>query len=174
MSRKEITELLGFGAVVASLVFVGIELRQSQNIGMAEGYSAIFAARAAASNSIREHIDLWEKGTAGEDLNESDAAIFAILVNQLNEAATQAYLYTERIAGTDEAKIHAQDFAGFLYNNPGARAVWNAREDNLMAVRRLSLDDSAYENTWTAAVRSYLNKLDQSQLQIDQKSFVNW
>lgn len=174
MNRKEIAEFIGLGAIVASLVFVGLELRQSQNIGLAEGYSAIFTARREASNSIKEHVDLWRRGTTGEELNERDAAIFAILLNQLNEAAAQAYLYKERVAGTDVAQIDAQDFAGFLYHNPGARSVWNEREEDLGAVRRLLVNDSTYDNAWTVAVRSYLDELDQGQLQIDQKPFVDW
>lgn len=165
---------MGLAAIVASLVFVGLELRQSQNIGLAEGYSAIFAARLEASNSIKEHVDLWTKGTAGEELRNSDAAIFGILLNQLNEAAVQAYSYKERVAGAEEAQIDAQDFAGFLYHNPGARAVWNQREENLDAVRRQLVNDSAYENAWTVAGRSYLEELDQNQLRIDQRSFVDW
>jgi len=121
-----------------------------------------------------EHSGLWRKGAAGENLNESEAAIFAILINQVNEAAVQAYLYKERVAGIGEALIDARDFACFFYQNPGARVVWNEREDKLAAVRRQLANDPEYENPWTAKVRSYLGQLDQSQLQIDQKSFVDW
>ncbi len=38
MSRKDIAELIGLGAIVASLVFVGLELRQTQKVAQASQY----------------------------------------------------------------------------------------------------------------------------------------
>lgn len=91
MSWKEIAEYTGLAAIVASLIFVGLEPRQSQNIGLAEGYSAIFAARLEASKSIKEHVVLWRQGTAGEDLNESDAASWRrIQIVRFNVISDQA------------------------------------------------------------------------------------
>lgn len=173
MNKKELAETVGLVAIVASLVFVGLQLRQAENIGLAEGYSAIFANRLEASNSIKEHADLWRKGAAGEKLNESEAAIFAVLLNQVNESAVQGFVYAKTVAGMDEAQTFAQDFAIFLYLNPGARAIWNEREDSLAALRR-PLTRSAVDHPWTVAVRNHLAELDRVKPQIDETSFVDW
>lgn len=130
MNRKDIAEIIGLVAIVASLVFVGIQLRQTQNIAMAEGYSNLFSTRIEVANSVKEDVDIWRKGAAGEELDETESPIFAILVNQINEAAVQGFLHAQQVASADEAQFGARDFAGFLYQNPGARTVWNKREDN--------------------------------------------
>ncbi len=173
MKRKEFIEVAGLAAIVASLIFVGLQLRQSEDIGVAEGYAAYFSHRLETSNSIKEHIEIWAKGVAGEKLNEDESAVFAILVNQVNESAIQGFLYTKEVAGIQEAQILAQDFAIFLYLNPGARVVWNEREGALAAIRS-PLTGETEGHPWTTTVRSYLAELDRRQPQIDVQPFVTW
>jgi hypothetical protein len=48
MSGKAIRETLGFLAVVASMVFVGVEIRQTNKLAQAAAYQAIGVASAAA------------------------------------------------------------------------------------------------------------------------------
>ena len=38
---KSIAELIGIGAIVASLIFVGLQLRQEQNIAIVDSYGSI-------------------------------------------------------------------------------------------------------------------------------------
>ena len=173
LNRKDIAELLGLAAIVASLVFVGVQMRQTQDIAIAEGYSSLFAARIEVGNSIKEHVDIWKKGTAGEKLQEKDLAIFAILVNQLNENAVQAYLHASMVEGKDAAEFSARNFAGFLYHNPGARKVWVDREEHLLRIRSLLSDEDASES-WTESVQAYLSKLDRAKPPIDAKPIAAW
>jgi len=78
------------------------------------------------------------------------------------------------VAGLEDAQLDAQDFAGFLYQNPGARAIWNKREDNLATIRKVLRSDAMPDDSWTDTVRNYLAELDQSKPSIAQKSFVSW
>jgi hypothetical protein len=48
-SWKDIAELIGIAAIVASLVFVGLQMKQSQDIAL----SAAYQARADTSIAIR-------------------------------------------------------------------------------------------------------------------------
>ena len=173
MKRRELIEIAGLAAIAASLVFVGLQLRQTEDIGVAEGYAAFFSHRLEASNSIKEHVETWMKGVAGEKLNATESAIFAILVNQVNKSAVQGFLYTNKVAGIEEAKILAQDFAVFLYLNPGVRIVWDEREDALAAIRG-PITGKTEGHPWTTSVRSYLAELDRQQPQIDEQPFVAW
>ena len=174
LDRKEVVELIGLAAIVASLIFVGIQLRQSQNIALAEGYSMHFAARIDVSNSIKEHSSIWRKGTAGEELQASEMEVFSVLVYQVNQSAVQAFLNAWQVSGEEEARFSARDFAGFLYQNPGARAVWIKREDNLLAYRRLLNDHAGSEDDWTEIVREYLAELDQLNPEVVDDVFVDW
>jgi hypothetical protein len=47
---KGITEAIGIAAIVASLKFVGMHMRQSQEIDIAETYMSILSGEIAASN----------------------------------------------------------------------------------------------------------------------------
>ena len=173
ISRKEIAELVGIAAIVASLIFVGMQMRQAQDIAMAEGYSSVFATRIEVNNSIKEHVDIWKKGVAEEELQEEESAVFALLVTQVNESAIQAHLQALMVEGEDSAKFAARDFASFLYHNPGARKVWEEREEYLEQSRGLLGYDNASES-WTETVKTFLSKLDSSQPPSDEKPFVDW
>ena len=174
LDRKEVVELIGLAAIVASLIFVGIQLRQSQNIAMAEGYSMHFATRIDVSDSIKEHSDIWRRGAAGEELQASEMEIFSILVYQLNQSAIQAFLHAWQVYGEEEARFTARDFAAFLYQNPGARAVWHAREDNLLAYRLLLDDRAVTEDDWTEIIKAYLAELDRLNPDVVDDVFVDW
>ena len=51
MSGKAIRETVGFGAVVAGLVFVGLEIQQNNKLAQAAAYQAIGIASAAAHDN---------------------------------------------------------------------------------------------------------------------------
>lgn len=82
LGKKDVVEFVGAVAILASLVFVGAQLQQSQNIAVAEGY----------------------------------------------ETRVMAYLHKIYIEGYEAAEFEVKEFAAFLYQNPGARKVWDNRE----------------------------------------------
>jgi len=123
LEKKDIVEFVGAVAILASLVFVGVQLRQSQNIAVAEGFATIFLTQIDVGNSIKEHVNIWRRGTSDGELTEDESAIFAILVNQVNESKVMGYLYMGRIEGYEGAEFQVKEFTAFLYQNPGARKV---------------------------------------------------
>lgn len=174
LNTKDILELVGIAAIVASLAFVGIQLRQSQNIAIAEGYAWFFSTRIEVANSIKEDINTWMKGSSGDNLTEEESAIFAILVNQVNEYSVMHYLVTAEIEGDEAAEFGVINFALFLYQNPGARTVWAKRELNLLNYRRLLIEGEIYSSSWTEGVNEKLAKLDREKPPIETESLVNW
>ncbi len=72
-------QIIGLFGVIASLVFVGIQVRQTQVI--AEGESAMLSIEAVAATRqlLIDNIDVWTKGCSGEKLSASEAARFAHL-----------------------------------------------------------------------------------------------
>jgi len=65
---RGVAELIGVGAVVASLIFVGLQMRQSQDIAMAENIFSGNSDRLAMNLAITENPEIWVKGNAGEIL----------------------------------------------------------------------------------------------------------
>ena len=73
---KETAELIGIAAIVASLIFVGLQMRQAAEIARAELVSGNLASEIEASAVYIENADIWRRGNAGEDLDANESVIF--------------------------------------------------------------------------------------------------
>jgi hypothetical protein len=77
---KNLLEGLGIVAIIASLIFVGLQLRQAQDIALAEGYLSMLSTRNEINNSIRDEVEVWNKGLSGEELTADETLIFALIL----------------------------------------------------------------------------------------------
>lgn len=117
-------QIIGIFSLVASLIFVGLQLRQTQDIAVNERRYAQ-ADRGFEAESIRyQYAEIWVRGNAGDELDNADAMIYDGLVgaeyrNAFWDSATQRQL------GGDGGRA-LQGFAWFLYRNPGARESWES------------------------------------------------
>ena len=77
-------EIVGIFSVVVSLVFVGLQMRQTHEIALAEmGWNNMIAEMESRSD-IYEFPDIWRKGNAGEALNPTEAIIYKTLIRDFN------------------------------------------------------------------------------------------
>ena len=153
---KDFAELIGFAAIVASLVFVGLQLRQSEVIAQSELNASILANRIEVNAAIIEHPDIWERGNRGEELGGADAAIFSREVLNIND---EAYFAVQNLlvwGRVDEADLDTAAFAAYLHENPGARHVWRSREDRLRYYRGLIVPSERTTSDWIERVESKL------------------
>lgn len=68
-------QIVGIAAVVASLVFVGLQLKQADEVAYAE-LSEVSAARGVEQSAlIAEHADIWQKACLGEELTAAESVI---------------------------------------------------------------------------------------------------
>lgn len=161
LTWKPAAELIGVIAVVGSLVFVGLQLRQAHEIGVNSNDSAYAQTRIEVYNQINQHASIWVSGNKGEMLAEPDAAIFRNLVQMLNVSTFVDYLQQTR-TGVTTATVIRYDFAAFLHQNPGARRAWLEAEDNLVEYRdRLAPGGNGF-SSWRDAIIADLTRLDQS------------
>jgi hypothetical protein len=141
---NEIAELIGIVAIVASLVFVGMQLRQSQRIALAEVEGTVTTASIEMASLMSDNSEVWHRGIAGEELDASEARVFEGIVIALSDRAwalqSQFKLLDDDVKA--EAKVH--EFAAFLHARPGARRVWTEREVELNRIRGL-LDPDGLE-----------------------------
>ena len=76
---KVTAEFVGILAIVASLMFLALEVRQSRQIGSSE----IAASNVETQNQWREmlldHAEVWSRGCAGQELSESEKTKYAQL-----------------------------------------------------------------------------------------------
>jgi hypothetical protein len=171
---KDLIEGIGMSAIIASLLFVGLQLRQAQEIATAEGYLEILSIRNEIGNSIKAEVSVWNKGLSGVDLSRDEAVVFAVLINQINDSRHYEYIQTVEISGEESAIPVVHDFAIFLYNNPVAKSVWLAREDYLINSRsKIDLDGETF-SWWKEAVMSDLTILEEKAVPVRKASFVDW
>lgn len=82
---NEVAELVGIVAIVASLIFVGLEMRQSQKIALAEIEAAYASASIEMASLISDNSEVWAIGIADEELDDSDAAVFESIIVALSD-----------------------------------------------------------------------------------------
>jgi len=156
-------EIVGIFAVVVSLVFVGLQMRQTQEIAMAEMRWNNMIAEMEAHSAIYEFPDIWAKGNAGETLNPSETVIYATLIRNFNALLFYAVTNYGQLAG-DESDLSAtiSNTSGFLFEKPGARREWEALRATFRRYRTPHVPGE-YRNRFEEAVRAQLAVLDDKQ-----------
>ena len=158
---KSTAEFLGITAVVASLVFVGLQLRQAQDIAIAEMNASGVANTLEEYNAVMENVDVWMRGNADENLTSAEAEIYLRLLTNMNNRFYFIVQQQERLGVGDDAVLDVAEFAGFLYENPGARRVWRAREDRLGKYRGLIRPSEVTTSDWIELVESHIATFEQ-------------
>ena len=163
---KVIAESIGILSIVLSLVFVGLQLQQSQVIARNEIENQYLENRIEANGQINDHVNIWVRGLAADKLSVEDAAIFVNLLNNINDITFFTALNHFTLGSIADARIGIDDFAIFLHQNPGARRAWEAREVGLAEGRKivqieLIEDAGKFDFPYVEWVMQALERLDQ-------------
>ena len=134
---NEIAELVGIVAIVASLIFVGLEMRQSQKIALAEIEANHVSASVEIQSLISDNSEVWTRGIANEELDDSDAAIFESMLVALSDRNWSLQYQMRLLDRHDYADAVVHQFAAYLHRRPGLRRAWTEREANMKADREL-------------------------------------
>jgi hypothetical protein len=123
-SWKGIAELIGIAAIVASLLFVGLQMKQSQDIAL----SAAYQARADTSIAIRNMP--FESETLLSSLTKAYDGRSAELTPE-EHTALQFYFWTEMVYLEN---MHFQYINGFLTNEQ-----WQANVGDLKTLLSMEI-----------------------------------
>ena len=164
---KVIAESIAMMAIVLSLVFVGLQLKQSQVIARNEIDGLFLENRIEAVGQINDHVNVWVRGLAAEKLSVDDAAVFENLLININDITFFTALNHFNLGSNEDARINTDDFAIFLHRNPGARRVWEARESRLAEGREViqfgnTVDSTQFTLPYVEWVMQALENLDQT------------
>ena len=165
MKWNDTAELIGIGAIVASLIFVGLQMRQEQKIARAQALSEYIATGVDVQIAINEHSDILVKGNSGAPLDEVERHKLRILMEAAEDRVFLQLLLQRQLGGnqsTAELK-----FASFLYRNPVARATWLQLADDmeryvdpLRTPESLAGTRAGGSTAFRERIKSYLAKLD--------------
>jgi hypothetical protein len=157
---KDVAELIGIGAIVVSLVFVVLQLKQSQDIVVAELRQARESSNVELNSLITSHPDIWVRGNSGEELSRNEKAVYRRLIEALHWSHWTTWRRNLQFGQDVPREIAIADFAGYLHQNPGALMVWIEYVDDRESTRK-QLVSNYDENRFISAVNADLDRLDQ-------------
>jgi len=122
LGGKEIAELVGVTAIVVSLIFVGFQMKQEQEIAYAEALGGYSATSLDFFLAAADYAEILVKGNAGETLTPVESHKLRTFIEAAETRLSLQMAQQQRLGGglnTGELK-----FASFLYRNPAARVAW--------------------------------------------------
>ena len=170
---KGAAESVGIAAIVASLIFVGLQMRQEQNIAVVDTFGTVLESNDIALTLISTHPDIWERGLLGDELTSSDEIIFSSMVRAVWGHHIHMSIRWSRI-GPGVSETAQNSFAYALYIFPGLRRVWEA-EYNFIVHRNAAVERHSEGSSYLRGVRARLQYLDEAQPPVPaERRFIFW
>ncbi len=160
---KDAAELVGIAAIVASLIFVGMQMKQAQEIANADRRMMLVANKIEVNNAIIENADIWARGLSGQGLSTTEAVIFENLIVNLNSFVHFNWRAAHDVGSGIGATGTVAYFSVLLYENPGARRAWESKHDWYENNDSMLMPGVEIAQDWRQLVRENLNKLDRLQ-----------
>jgi hypothetical protein len=120
---KDTAELIGIAAIVASLVFVGLQLRQDREVALGQIYQSTLQAMIELDSTMAEHANVWAKARNGSDLTEAETIVLRRLINMWR---LRAFYESQSGSIIDDGDWSAPvyRFAILLHENPTAKKLF--------------------------------------------------
>jgi len=170
---KDAVEVIGIAAIVASLVFVGLQIRQEQEIAIVDTYGSVSEMTIEISILVGQNMEIWQKGSNGSELTPEEFGIFQGLYAAVESHHQRMFIRWLRIGPGDPNEI-ASDFAYAIYVFPGIRDLYVVASKYEMAKN----DARGFQTElggWRSMVDMYVAKFDREQPTIpDDISHLYW
>jgi len=125
-------QVVGIFAVVASLVFVGLQMRQDRDIAVAQIWAMSDQSVTEISQMVADNRDLWVRGIKGEKLSEVDQAAFQSIAWAVIRRHGNIANRIQLLSYGSSTERRVQRLAFDLYRYPGLRKSF----DELRATAR--------------------------------------
>jgi hypothetical protein len=170
---KDIAELIGIAAIVASLLFVGMQMRQDQEIAIVETRGDATAAMIGLTDSLKGKENIWRKGLDGAPLTDAEQIQFLALAKVVDSQFFTLWIRWSRI-GPVNPNAAAMQYAYALYSHPGLRLARGIDLD-YSRMRAEAFGVPSARSDFVDSVDEFLAKLDSEKPPIsDDKYYVFW
>ena len=170
---KDIGELVGIAAIVGSLIFVGLQMKQDQQIAITETFSTATEATSNLATLIGANSETWEKGLDGGELSIGDEIEFLAMVVAVEAYHVNMYIRFDRLELGPPERI-MRSYAYAIYVHPGLRQAFLKRLEFLDAEEE-SFDAASTAIFFPQAVASYLDYLDRNPPRLpSEKTYIFW
>jgi len=169
-SWKDTAELIGIAAIVGSLIFVGLQMRQDQAIARAAVWSETEIAARELSEFVNENREVWIRGLEGEELSELEELTFRAIAESIYNRHLALYQRAIEL-GTSSPESRIREYTFNLYQYPGLRQDFEQGvEERRLRRAAYDLPDRTSGFRWN--VMKSLEQLDTSSYQIPEKSYL--
>jgi hypothetical protein len=151
-------QIVGLLGVIASLIFVGQQMKQDRNIAIGEAWLQYTDTQVSLAQLINDNVDVWVTGLAGEELAPLDRVKFNQIAYAVEQKYAGRYSRSELGVRTGPAQGVALEFAHDLYANQGLRRAVITRWNRLESM-------TGRERTFFADVRRYLAMIDDGDIE---------
>jgi len=123
---KGVAEIVGISAIVGSLIFVGLQIRQEQNVAVSQIYQTTMAAQVEIHIAMAEHAELLAKARNVDELSEAERIVLEELIEMWSARAFFELVSARRIDDGDWSGP-VNIFAFLIHENPGLQQVWSEK-----------------------------------------------
>ena len=159
---RGIAEFVGITAIVGSLIFVGVQLRQDRVIALAQTSQTIIESRNDWYLAIGDSADLWLKADNGDELSPAENLK---LEKQVAALSSSTYLeYNMRRSLGNVGNTPRRRLATILFQHPGARKAWlsiSERDSRYFEMMSAEEPDEHWARQWRNMVMAELAILDE-------------
>ena len=155
-------EIVGIVAILATFVLILLQKRQAELKVSAEFNVSLVTAGIETASLISDNSKTWAKGSAGEEMDRAEQAIFESIAANLDTRWFVEHRHMIRLGETDQAEAILHDWATYLHARPGLRYVWSAQQRRISETRNLLSEKGDRFNYWSEAIRADLVKLDKA------------
>jgi len=124
---RETAELVGIAAIVASLIFVGLELQQSRQIAYDAATKTEAELIIAVQSIVTQNSDVWMRGCRGEELNDSEQLLFAHIFHAFDTLYFLRFVSSRAEVSSAGLVASVNTTALNVHRNPGYRRAWEER-----------------------------------------------
>ena len=156
-------QIIGLFGVIASLVFVGLQMRQSYKLALSDNYLQIVANHIAANEAIAANPDIFLRGNAADELSPEEMTIYETQVGNLANITWHQIEWDKEMDKQVWADTDVVEFALFLHQNPGAYDVWLRREEDLRRYRALMNPKEKAAQEWMDLVHKAITRIEEDQ-----------
>jgi len=170
---KDWLETIGMLAIVASLVFVGLQIKQARSIAIVDSYDGVASTDLQLAELIGERSDLWRRALDGEEISVEEQIQFHVLA----KAVESSFLISWRRAlelDIYDPDSELRDYAMALHSHVGLRRYFQSKYN------RYKTTDAAFNvptdyGAFGGAVRERLEYLAANSVPVPKtKAYVFW
>jgi hypothetical protein len=112
-------QIIGMLGIIASLVFVGLQVNQTQRVGEGEEIASFVELSTNMRTLFIEHADVWRKACAGEELSAEGQTKAAMLYKAYTELAYNFGAASRAGISQSSSQFLINRFAANIHRYPG-------------------------------------------------------